>query len=276
MTQVLKTKGLFAVRSVEPIRDDWRHNPWLHEALEQIKACVTHGIFAKYPGVKVKPTWIPIADEEQLGPPLRCTLNTQQYVKNNEGATVLRCFKIFTDCNPNLRHLAGEHQGAKCVLHTVVRTAGGEMLDVTCEPGDAHAVCVLVDWDPDLSHVELIGCYHSLGSVCLGTATRVNAVMHSEQSTDTTAGCTDVFADVEVLRIRELPMAPWVDGVLARNLGNGRLRQLCKTNQVSFATAKRWVTEAVAVADALGLDYVEKVDRLGPHFDTERHRQRNV
>ena len=103
MTQVIKTKGLFAVRSVEPILDDWRHNPWLHEALKQIKACVAAGIFVKYPGVKVKPTWIPFVDEEQLGPPLRCTMNTQQYVKNNEGATILRCIKMFTDCNPNLR-----------------------------------------------------------------------------------------------------------------------------------------------------------------------------
>lgn len=228
------------VGSREPTADDFKGNKWLHEAVHRIRA-----IWPKQKGGKA--TWVKFAPEKDLGPPQRCIMNVANYVKAHPGTEPVRCFKLFTESSRNKQR----HLGAKAVLHYVVRLAGGELLDVTCEPGDTSTYCVPAHWFPDVTDEELLSSLAHMGGFIIGEPERVGHVLHLEgEDRPEAVATTEDPASVKIRISASEPPHPW-NGVLARDDPEKQV-QLALDCCVALETIQRWIDEAEADCVALG------------------------
>ena len=237
---ITKDGTQWLVGSREPTANDFRGNVWLHEAVQRIRA-----VWPKQKGGKA--TWVKFASEEDLGPPQRCLMNVAKYVKAHPGTAPVRCFKLFTESSRNKQ----KHAGAKAVLHYVVRDANGELLDVTCEPGDTSTYCVPAHWFPKITDEELLSSLAHMGGFIIGEPERVGEVLHLEGEDRPQAVATTEDASTVKIRISTSePPHPW-SGVLARH-DPMKQAQLAFDCCVELETIHRWIEEAMAECAAIG------------------------
>ena len=237
-----KTGKDWRVSSQEPTDKDFRTNKYLHEAVKQIREA--HG----KPKKGGKATYVPFAPEAELGPPLRCIINVAEYVAKHPGCTAVRCFKLFTETTANKQ----DHHGAKGVMHYVVRQANGELLDVTCEPGDRFSFCVPANWYPEVTDDDLLTSEVHMGAFILGTEERVALVLKHEGHDDEFGVATVTnAAAVRLMVNEERPPLPW-NGIVAREDPKKRA-QFADQCRVRPETIARWIAEAEQHCAAIGM-----------------------
>ena len=232
------------IGSVEPTDKDFTKNKWLHEVVNQIRQA-----YGRPKGKGLAARFVPIASEDELGPPDRCPYNVADYVEKHPGSRGVRCFKVYAECTAD----HATHVGAKAVMHYVVQCEDGKLLDVTCEPGDRRTFCVPANWFPDVADEQLRSCCAHMGGFVCGTAQRVQQVLEMEGK-DTMFGVAIVTCASNVrLRLNDkLSARPW-NGVTKRD-DKDALREIARECKVRLATVERWAREAVEFCARVGID----------------------